>query len=164
MAEKKRLRDKQIKVFLLDEEYEILRAKCDGLGLSYSDYFRQLILFGSVKQSSKKDTKEDHRKFMYEINHIGGNINQIAHRVNKNRIETKDDYDELMMEISHLYHAYSKAVKGDIDTFNCEIETINDSIKSISEKKEISNKDIDYIKRIIRELKARFNEFMKVGH
>ena len=29
MAEKKRLRDKQIVIRLLDEEYEILKAKCD---------------------------------------------------------------------------------------------------------------------------------------
>ena len=164
MADKKRLRDKQIVIRLLDEEYEMLRAKCDELGLSYSDYFRQLILFGSVQQSSKKDNKEEHRKFMYEINHIGGNINQIAHRVNKNRFETKDDYDELMMEISHLYHAYSKAVRGDIDTFNSELERVNDSLSFISDKKNVSNADIDYVKRIIRELKARFNDFMKVGH
>ena len=164
MGEKKRLRNKKINVFLLDEEYEMLRAKCDEFGISYSEYFRQLILFGSIKQSSKKDNVEEHKKFMYEINHIGGNINQIAHRVNKNRIEAIEDYEELMMEISHLYHAYSKAVKGDIDTFNSELERINDSIDFISEKKNIPDSDLDYIKRIIKELKARFNEFMKVGH
>jgi len=163
MAEKKRLRDKQIKVFLLDEEYEILKAKCDELGLSYSEYFRQLIMFGSVKQSSKKNNKEDLKKFMYEINHIGGNINQIAHRVNSNRVETKSDYEELMMEMSHLFHAYSKAVKGDIDTFNSDLESIDESIKAISLKKEITNKDISYIRKIIRELRIKFNEFMKVG-
>ena len=61
MAEKKRLRDKKITVFLLDEEYEILKAKCDELGLSFSDYFRQLIMFGSVKQSSKKESKEEQK-------------------------------------------------------------------------------------------------------
>ena len=121
MAEKKRLRDKQIVIRLLDEEYEILKVKCDELGISYSDYFRQLILFGSVKQSTKKDSKEEHKKFMYEINHIGGNINQIAHRVNSNRIESKKDYEDLMMEMSHLYHSYSKAVKGDIDTFTSNV-------------------------------------------
>ena len=163
MAEKKRLRDKQIVIRLLDEEYEILKAKCEELGISYSDYFRQLILFGSVKQSTKKDSKEEHKKFMYEINHIGGNINQIAHRVNSNRIESKKDYEDLMMEMSHLYHSYSKAVKGDIDTFNCDLECISDSIKTISEKKQINDKDIDFIKRTIRELKIKFNEFMKVG-
>ena len=27
-----------------------------------------------------------------------------------------------------------------------------------------NNADIDYVKRIIRELRARFNDFMKVGH
>ena len=164
MAEKKRLRDKQIVVRLLDEEYEVLRAKCDELGIGFSDYFRQLILFGSIKQSSKKDNKEDQKKFMYEINHIGGNINQIAHRVNKNRIETKEDYDDLMLEMSHLYHAYSKVIEGDVDEFNSELETINNSIDSIEKKKTISNADIDYMKRILRELKVRFNEFMKVGY
>ena len=163
MAEKNRLRDKQIKVFLLDEEYEILKAKCDELGVSYSDYFRQLIRFGSVKQSSKKDNKEEHKKFMYEINQIGRNINQIAHRVNANRIEKKEDYEDLMIEINHLYHAYSKVVKGEVDSFNSEIENINDSINNISEKKEIADKDIAYIRKIIKELKVRFNEFMKVG-
>ena len=163
MAKKKRLRDKQIKVFLLDEEYEILKAKCDELGLSISDYFRQLIMFGSVKQSSKRDSKEELKKFMFEINHIGGNINQIAHRVNSNRVESKQDYEELMMEMSHLFHAYSKAIKGDIDTFNCELESISESVKAISQKKDISEKDISYIRRIIRELKIKFNEFMKVG-
>ncbi len=163
MAEKKRLRDKKITVFLLDEEYEILKAKCDELGLSYSDYFRQLIMFGSVKQSSKKESKEEQKKFMFEINHIGGNINQIAHRVNSNRVEAKQDYEDLMMEMSRLFHAYSKAVKGDIDTFNSELESINESVKTISQKKDISDKDISYIRRIIRELKIKFNEFMKVG-
>ena len=163
MAEKKRLRDKQIKVFLLEEEYEMLKAKCDELGISYSDYFRQLIMFGFVKQSSKKDSKEEQKKFMYEVNHIGGNINQIAHRVNSNRIESKQDYEDLMMEMSHLFHAYSKVIKGDIDMFNAELESINESIKAISEKKEITDKDIQYVRRIIRELRIKFNEFMKVG-
>ena len=163
MAEKKRLRDKKITVFLLDEEYEILKAKCDELGLSFSDYFRQLIMFGSVKQISKKESKEEQKKFMYEINHIGGNINQIAHRVNSNRVEAKQDYEELMMEMSHLFYAYSKVVKGDVDTFNCELECISESVKTISQKKDVSDKDISYIRRIIRELKIKFNEFMKVG-
>ncbi len=163
MAEKKRLRDKQIKVFLLDEEYEIMKAKCEELGISQSDYFRQLIMFGSVKQSSKKDSKEEQKKFMYELNHIGGNINQIAHRVNSNRIESRKDYEDLMMEISHLFHAYSKAVKGDIDTFNSDLDSINESVKAISERKEITDKDIQYVRRIIRELRIKFNEFMKVG-
>ena len=163
MAEKKRLRDKQIKVFLLEEEYEILKAKCEELGISYSDYFRQLIMFGSVKQSSKKDSKEEQKKFMYEVNRIGGNINQIAHRVNSNRIESKKDYEDLMMEMSHLFHAYSKAIKGDLDTFNMDLDSISEFIKAISEKKEVTDKDIQYIKRIIRELRIKFNEFMKVG-
>ncbi|MBP3197612.1 MAG: MobC family plasmid mobilization relaxosome protein [Butyrivibrio sp.] len=163
MAEKKRLRDKKLTIFLLEEELEILKAKCDEFGISYSDYFRQLITFGSVKQSSKKDSKEEQKKFMYEVNRIGGNINQIAHRVNSNRIESKKDYEDLMMEMSHLFHSYSKAVKGDIDTFNMDLDSISESIKAISEKKEVTDKDIQYIKRIIRELRIKFNEFMKVG-
>ena len=163
MAEKKRLRDKKLTIFLLEEELEILKAKCDEFGISYSDYFRQLITFGSVKQSSKKDSKEEQKKFMYEVNRIGGNINQIAHRVNSNRIESKKDYEDLMMEMSHLFHSYSKAVKGDIDTFNMDLDSISESIKAISENKEVTDKDIQYIKRIIRELRIKFNEFMKVG-
>lgn len=162
MAEKNRLRDKQIKVFLLDDEYELLRAKCDELGLNYSEYFRQLIRFGSVKQSSKKDSKEEIKKFRFEINGIGRNINQIAHRVNANRFESKQDYENLMYEISHLYHAYSKVVKGEVDSFNCELEDINQTLKNISEKKNISDKDILYMRKIIKELRTRFNEFMKV--
>lgn len=164
MAEKKRLRDKQIVIRLLDEEYEMLRAKCDEFGMSYSDYFRQLILFGSVKHSSKKDSKEDHKKFMYEINHIGGNINQIAHRVNSNRQECKADYDELMIEINHLYHAYSKAIKGDIDSFNEELERMNCALESILEKKNISENDILQIRKSIKDMNEKFNNFMKVGY
>lgn len=162
MAEKKRLRDKQIKVFLLDEEYETLKEKCSNLNISYSDYFRQLIAFGYIKPSSRKDSIEDHKKFLYEMNHIGGNINQIARKVNSQRVETKADYENLMREINQLYHAYSKAVKGEIETFNEELDNIYEALKTISNKNKRTDADITDAKKMLAEMKIKFNEFMKV--
>lgn len=157
---KGRARMKNLHVFLLPEEYEMLRAKCDELGLSFSDYVRQIILFGDVQTRFIRDSKEAHNQFMYEINHIGGNINQIAHNTNINRSVTPAEFEELQRNLCKLYHAYAVVVKGKLDDMYMLLDRIDENLDSIAAKDITRKKDIMILRNKVKEIKdATKNHF-----
>lgn len=98
--ENSRERQRQFKIFLSEEEFELLESKAKGFGLTKTEYIRKLIVFGRVRPKSKL-TDEQFREMLLEMNHIGTNINQIAYRVNAARNANKDDY----MELKVAYHS-----------------------------------------------------------
>ena len=59
------------------EEYEQITSNLNGK--SFSEFARELILNGKVKISRVKKVDP---ALLYELNRIGNNLNQIAHKVN----------------------------------------------------------------------------------
>lgn len=106
-----RKRNRKLNIFLLDEEWELLNAKADELEMSKSEYIRNIILFGTAyKRSifSKEETKE----FIYEINRIGNNLNQIAYRANANKTIDEIDFQNLYDNYVELLGQFDYFVRG----------------------------------------------------
>lgn len=106
-----RKRNRKLNIFLLDEEWELLNAKADELEMSKSEYIRNIILFGTAyKRSifSKEETKE----FIYEINRIGNNLNQIAYRANTNKTIDEIDFQNLYDNYVELLGQFDYFVRG----------------------------------------------------
>ncbi len=153
MKKANRLRKINLHVFLLPEEYEILRAKCDELDLTYSDYIRQIIYFGDIQTRYIKESRDAHKAFMYEINHIGGNINQIAHNTNIKKEVTPSDLEELQKDLIKIYHAYSATIKGKLDDINSLLIKIDKNLERIASKCKASRDDLIAIRHHYKEIK-----------
>ena len=109
MAEKDRLRIKQINIRLTDAEYQYLHDKASSCELTMSDYIRKVITDGFVIKYQSFDIKELSR----ELNKIGVNINQIAHHINANGGEyERQDLDNLISEFSEMESVIFKHVWG----------------------------------------------------
>ena len=77
--EPNRKRKVQVKVRFSEQEYMQIKKNMADIGITnMSFFFRQMVLRGHVMIPND----EEIRKTNYELNRIGNNINQIAHRVN----------------------------------------------------------------------------------
>lgn len=103
--EKKSNRNKRITLRLNDFEHKMLEEKSKFAGKTQSDLIRNLIVDGKV--TVKKF--ENMLSLSREINKIGTNINQIAHRVNETKSFYENDIKVLknnMDEIKELFNKY----------------------------------------------------------
>ena len=95
MAEEERIRQHQLRVWLLEEEKEILKQRAFEYGLSLSDYIRQLIMAESIVGRHWTMDKEQGKELLFELNRIGNNINQIAYNTNAKTFAANPDWAEL---------------------------------------------------------------------
>lgn len=105
MSEKSRYRTQTFKVYLFNEELQLLNDKATALNMTKSAYIRDLILFGQTRQAEDKN----YEKVIYELNKIGSNINQLAYIANSefstNGIEILSlisNYQELLEQFDEL--------------------------------------------------------------
>lgn len=73
-----RVRNNRIDIMLNDEEYAKLKSDISKAKINQSDYIRRLIMNKRLRE------KPDDRFYnvMFQLTHIGNNLNQIAHRAN----------------------------------------------------------------------------------
>lgn len=73
-----RSRNNRIDIMLSDEEYAKLKSDVSRAKISQADYIRRLILNKRIRE------KPDDRFYdvMFQLTHIGNNLNQIAHKAN----------------------------------------------------------------------------------
>jgi len=79
MAEKDRIREKEIRIKVTSNEHDYVKSKADYCGTSISEYARKAMFDGSIISIDTKNI----RKLVKEINKIGVNINQIARHINE---------------------------------------------------------------------------------
>ena len=72
---------KQVNFRLSPSEYLHVKEQADKLGVSVSTYCQVLSVKTKIK--APKIAVEDSRKIAYELSKIGGNVNQIAKKVNQ---------------------------------------------------------------------------------
>lgn len=86
-----------IKFRVEKSEKERLEKKAKAIGISLSDYLRQLCIFGDVRNIPTSA--------IVDIRRIGINVNQIAKRVNGGSV-TKDkvitDLQEIILDLEKL--------------------------------------------------------------
>lgn len=73
-----RSRNNRIDIMLSDEEYAKLKSDLSRAKISQAEYIRRLILNKRIRE------KPDDRFYdvMFQLTHIGNNLNQIAHKAN----------------------------------------------------------------------------------
>jgi len=106
MGEQHRNRNKNIRVWLSEEEHALLSKKANMENMSMSEFVRRMILFGAERVKTNF-TREESQKIIYELNLIGNNINQIAYRVNAKATVDNNDFSELrdeFVEYLGLFH------------------------------------------------------------
>lgn len=85
-----RSRNNRIDIMLSDEEYAKLKSDVSRAKISQADYIRRLILNKRIRE------KPDDRFYevMFQLTHIGNNLNQIAHKANYLNEIDKDYYEK----------------------------------------------------------------------
>ena len=108
MAEEQRLRQSQLRVWLLDEEKEILKQRAYEYGLSQSEYVRQLIVAEKIVGRHWTMDKEQGKELISSINKIGNNVNQIAYNTNVKKFTAYSDFQELKRNYFELLKLIAK--------------------------------------------------------
>ncbi|WP_255199829.1 plasmid mobilization protein [Enterococcus gallinarum] len=108
-----RYRSEPILVMVTPEEKKriLMNKQASGLG-TLSNYVRMMALNGRVikidfeiLRKSLSETGE----YVYELNKIGNNINQISHKLNQTDIVEKEDVKYLVSEFKKMKINYLKA-------------------------------------------------------
>lgn len=97
----------KITVRFTKKEYETLRKEAGRRHMDMSKYIRATV---TKEPYENKELVEECRNLNYEINRIGNNINQIAHRHNEN-LYHPDDIMELKELMEHLWDAVRRLRK-----------------------------------------------------
>ena len=106
MAQKRnRGRSKAVYVRLFQEEWNILEKKARLIGKTKSDYLRDIILLGEVKEKPVWQY-ENFKRLLYEINKIGNNLNQIAYNSNLKKSTGREEIYALREQYESLLSLY----------------------------------------------------------
>lgn len=110
MADNNRLRDKKICFRITEFEKDLIKHNYEESGLhSFQEFVIKVLTDGYIVNV---DTDNLHQ-YAYEINKIGTNINQIAHRINMLDEKTPDIYllKQDVGECLFLMHELTKIVR-----------------------------------------------------
>lgn len=106
-------RDQLIKVYVTDDEKEQIRKNMQTSGLStLTNYVRLMALNGRVIKidfSTLKESLSETGQYVYELNKIGNNLNQIAHKLNQTDIVEQEDVEYLVSEFVKIQSNYIAA-------------------------------------------------------
>ena len=95
-----RSRKNAVLLYLSDDELRILDAKTKLTGMrSRSATLRQLIIEAMLYEVDYKELRE----YNAQLGKIGGNINQIAKRINETRSIYQTDITEIQKEMDELW-------------------------------------------------------------
>lgn len=99
-VEENRFRDRNIHIMVTDYEYKLIKQRQEESGCrSLREYIMKAATEGYLIKVDYSDIKD----LTYEINKIGTNINQIAHRVNSEQAVYKPQMDEIQEEVSMIW-------------------------------------------------------------
>ncbi|MGH1851114.1 plasmid mobilization relaxosome protein MobC [Enterococcus gallinarum] len=106
-------RNEHIKVYVTEDEKNLIRKNMNASSLrTLTNYVRLMALNGRVIKidfETLKDSLSETGKYVYELNKIGNNINQISHKLNQTDIVEKEDVDYLVSEFEKMKINYLKA-------------------------------------------------------
>ncbi len=113
MKKKNLFRNELIKVYVTKEEKKKIRSNMQRSGLStLTNYVRMMALNGRVIKidfSTLKESLAETTSYVYELNKIGNNLNQIAHKLNQTDIVEKQDVEFLVSEFSKMQENYNRS-------------------------------------------------------
>lgn len=104
---KYREKNKSVKIFLPNSEFEILKERAKEYRF-FSQYARDCLMNNSLKEF-KKNSKIN-RELLYELHKIGVNLNQVSKKVNsaaQYRID-KDEVNKMVKDTNILIETFLK--------------------------------------------------------
>ena len=112
MAENQnRVRTKQKKVRLTEEENELLKRRIDNSPYdNFQNYARHMLLAGEIHYVDYSELKE----LKWEINKIGNNINQIVKLAHQFEEISQEDIEELLEIIQQVEILVTNKLKKEI--------------------------------------------------
>lgn len=98
--EKYRLRDKQLSIRVTDYEYALMMKRMKEVGAaSMTEYIIDAATNGYLIHVDYSEMKN----LAYEINKIGNNINQIAHKINSENMIFQSEIEEIQEDIGMIW-------------------------------------------------------------
>lgn len=95
-----RLRNKQLKIRVTEYEFQMIQERMKQSGsASLREFLVEVAINGYLINVDYSDIKS----LAYEINKIGTNVNQIAHRVNSENMVYKNDIREVQDKIDLIW-------------------------------------------------------------
>ena len=102
-----RNRNVQIKLWLSDEEADVLRQDVKRTGLTQSKYLRALIM----KREIREKLPVDYYNMLTELSRIGNNLNQIA-RIANQQPDVSPDLAQTLVLIRRLYEIALECIQN----------------------------------------------------
>ena len=105
--ENNRRRDKQINFRVTMTEKAMIKDRIEKSGyLDEGEYLRQMALNGYVLSLDNSDLKQ----LLFEINKIGTNINQVAHKINSVNEIYQTDMDEIKECMDQIWRLLRRSI------------------------------------------------------
>lgn len=93
-----KVRNKQLHIRLDEDELKQLEDKAKSKRTSTAKYCRDALLYEKVHKANIKEQTE----LLNQLNKIGVNLNQIAHRINKGELFIVQEFLELLQSFNTL--------------------------------------------------------------
>lgn len=129
MKVKKKLhRNKPLFIYVTEEEKKkILNNMKRANAKTITNYVRELALnegeINIYNFSELKDSLSETGKYVYELNKIGNNVNQIAKKVNESDVVATEDVQYLLSQVEQMKSNYET-------TFNLLLKELNRVMRS----------------------------------
>lgn len=102
-----RRRDLQINFRVTFAERQMIKDRIMKSGCKEEgEYLRRMAIDGYIFQLDNSDLKQ----LIYEINKIGTNINQIAHKINKENEIYQTDMDEIKEKMDKIWRLMRQSI------------------------------------------------------
>lgn len=98
--EKYCLRDKQLNIRVTQYEYELIKERMKKSG---SASLREFVVDAATNGFLINVDYSDIKALSYEINRIGNNVNQIAHRINSEGVIYKTEIEEVQENVDMIW-------------------------------------------------------------
>lgn len=92
------IRDRQLHIRVSDEELKQLEDKATSQRTSTAKYCRDALLYEKVHKANIKEQTE----LLNQLNKIGVNLNQIAHRINKGELFIVEEFQDILKAFKAL--------------------------------------------------------------
>lgn len=104
-----RKRDKQLKIWVSQEELDMIHQKMDEFGTpNMGAFVRKMVIDGYIVKLDIPELKEIIRL----LGPIGNNVNQMARKVNAGGSIYKADIEEINTKLEQVYKMLIRVVRG----------------------------------------------------
>ena len=104
-SEDSRLRNKQIRVWLFEEEYAVLQEKVKRAGINISEFIRNLIVYGTADKTSNFSS-DDAMTLIDVLSNISNAISHISYQSKINNSVNENDFAVLEERFSELINVF----------------------------------------------------------